>query len=87
VIAEERRQAVGAERHGILEGEDWLAQRMDPLSLGGTIGGADDLAIERCVDLGSPGVAVASRYADEESADDPGGWYRSPCRASTMTRS
>jgi hypothetical protein len=57
VVAEERRQAIGAECHGVLEGEDWLAQRMDPSSLGSTIGGAHDLAIERCVNFGPPGVA------------------------------
>ena len=46
---------------------------MDPASLGDTIGGAHDLTVERCVDLGSPGVAVAGPYADEEPAEDPGG--------------
>jgi hypothetical protein len=71
VVAEERRQAIGAECHGVLEGEDWLAQRMNPPSLGSTIGGANDLAIERCVNFGPPDVAVAGRYTDEESAEDP----------------
>ena len=73
VIAEERRQSVRAESHGVLEREDQLAQRMDPASLGDTVGGAHDLALERCMDLGSPGVAVAGPYADEEPAENPGG--------------
>src|SRR4029453_11840228 len=73
VVSEERRQAIGAECHGVLEGEDYLAKRMDPPALGSTIGGAHNLAIERCVNFCSPGVAVAGRYTDEESAKDPSG--------------
>jgi hypothetical protein len=30
-----------------------------------------DLAVEGCVDRGSPGVAVASPYSDQEAAEDP----------------
>jgi hypothetical protein len=44
---------------------------MDPASLGDTIAGAHDFTVERRVDLGSPGVAVAGPYADEEAAEDP----------------
>jgi hypothetical protein len=73
VIAEERPQSSRAERHGVLERHDQLAQRMDPASLGDTIGGAHDLAVERCMDLGTPGVAVAGPYADKEPAEDTGG--------------
>jgi hypothetical protein len=43
---------------------------MDPASLDDAIGGPHDLAIEWCVDLGSPGVAVAGPYTDEESTED-----------------
>jgi hypothetical protein len=46
---------------------------MDPASLRDTIGGTHDLPVEWCVDLGSPGVAVTGPYADEESAEKPGG--------------
>src|SRR4029450_5431660 len=42
----------------------------DPASLGDAIGGLHDLAVERCVDRGSPGVAVASPYTDQETAED-----------------
>jgi hypothetical protein len=78
VIAEERRQAIRSECHGVLEGEDRLAQRVDPPSLGDTIGGSHDLAVEWCMDLGSPRVAVAGRYANEESAQKPGGVVAEP---------
>ena len=71
VIAEERRQSSRAECHGVLEREDQLAQRMDPASLSDTIGGVHDLTVERCVDLRSPGVAVAGPYADEQPAEKP----------------
>jgi hypothetical protein len=46
---------------------------MDPGSLGDTIGGAHDLAVEWSVDLSSPGVAVAGPYTDEEPAENPAG--------------
>ena len=72
VIAEERRQAIRAECHGVLEGQHRLAQRMDPSSLGNTIGSAHDLPIEWCVDLGSPRVALAGSYTDEKAAETPG---------------
>ena len=73
VIAEERRQSSRAECHGVLERNEQLAQRMDPASLGDAIGGAHDLTVERCVDLGSPGVALAGPYADEEATEDSRG--------------
>jgi hypothetical protein len=71
VIAEDQGQSSRAECYGVLEREDRLEQRMDPASLGDAIGGLHDLAVERCVDRGSPGVAVASPYADQEAAEDP----------------
>ena len=52
VIAEDRRQTCRGECHGVPYDEHQLAQRMDPASLGDAIGGAHDLAIDWCVNLG-----------------------------------
>jgi hypothetical protein len=72
VIAEDQRQSSRLECYGVLEGEDRLEQRMNPASLGDAVGGLYDLAVERCVDLGSPGITVAGPYTDQEAAEDPG---------------
>ena len=41
--------------------------------LGDAIDSAHDLAIERCMNLGSPGVAVARPDADDKPAEQPAG--------------
>lgn len=73
MIAENQRQLVGAECGGVLQDEDQLSQRVDPASFGDAVGGAYDLAVEGCVNLSSPPVALSGAYADDEPAKNSSG--------------
>ena len=67
VVAEDRRQLLGRERHGVLHLVRQLAGRVDPFPLGHAVDGAHDLGVERRVDGRAPGVGL-SRAATEELA-------------------
>jgi hypothetical protein len=46
---------------------------MNPSSFGDAVGGGHDLAVERCVDVSAPGVAVACPDPEDEPAKEPSG--------------
>ena len=78
VVAEDRGQSFGREREGVLHREGQLAQRMDPTSFLDAIDGTDDPAIKGRVDGRSPGIALASRYAEHQRPQPAGAMPMQP---------